>query len=174
MWWSHCDPHNYPRGWGLLAPHLVDGNSMGLREGSNLFRSNSQEVVKPILNPGLSSSKAPVFDLAQYEDKSETNLDFVFQLVSHVRLFCDPMHCSPPGSSVHGVSQARVLEWAAISFSRGSSWPRDQTHISYIGRQILYHWTTREALILVLETEIFRYSIGFVIYCKTKIIYLMA
>ena len=94
---------------------------MGLREGSNLFRSNSQEVVKPILNPGLSSSKAPVFDLAQHEDKSETNLDFVVQSVCHVRLFCDPTHCSPPGSSVHGVSQARVLEWVATSFSRGSS-----------------------------------------------------
>ena len=40
------------------------------------------------------------------------------------------MHCSPPGSSVHGSSQARILEWAAISFSRGSSWPRDQTHVS--------------------------------------------
>ena len=38
---------------------------------------------------------------------------------------CDPMDCSPPGSSVHGISQARVLEWVAISFSRGSSLPRD-------------------------------------------------
>ena len=37
--------------------------------------------------------------------------------------------CSPPGSSVHGILQARILEWAAISSSRGSSWPRDQTHI---------------------------------------------
>ena len=41
---------------------------------------------------------------------------------------CDPMDCSPPGSSVHGIFQARILEWVAISFSRGSSWPRDQTH----------------------------------------------
>ena len=38
----------------------------------------------------------------------------------------DPMVCSPPGSSVHGIFQARMLEWVAISFSRGSSWPRDQ------------------------------------------------
>ena len=43
---------------------------------------------------------------------------------------CDPMDCSPPGSSVHGVLQAKILEWVAISSSRGSSWPRDQ--ISYI------------------------------------------
>ena len=43
---------------------------------------------------------------------------------------CDPMDCSPPGSSVHEVSQTRILEWIAISFSKGSSQPRDQTHIS--------------------------------------------
>ena len=63
-----------------------------------------------------------------------------------VWLFCDPLDCSPPGSSVHGISQARILEWVAISFSRGSSWPRDWTHVSWIGRQILYHWATQEAL----------------------------
>ena len=54
---------------------------------------------------------------------------------------CDPMDCSPSGSSVHGILQARILEWVAIPFSKGSSWPRDRTHISYvsyIGRQILY------------------------------------
>ena len=43
---------------------------------------------------------------------------------------CDPMDCSPPGSSVRGTSQARILQWVAISFSRGSSRPRDQTHVS--------------------------------------------
>ena len=52
---------------------------------------------------------------------------------------CDPMDCSPLGSSVHGISQARILEWVAISFSRGYSQPRDRTHISCIGRWILYH-----------------------------------
>ena len=43
---------------------------------------------------------------------------------------CEPMDCCPPASSVHGISQTRIQEWAAISFSRGSSPPRDQTHIS--------------------------------------------
>ena len=51
--------------------------------------------------------------------------------------FCDAMVCSPPGSSVHGISQARILKWIAISFSRGSSWPRDQTCVSCIGPGIL-------------------------------------
>jgi len=53
--------------------------------------------------------------------------------------FCDPMDCSLPGSSVHGIFQARTLEWVAISSTRGSSQPRDLTRVSSIGRQILYH-----------------------------------
>ena len=44
----------------------------------------------------------------------------------------DPMDCSPPGSSVQGISQARILEEVAISFSKGSSWPRNQTCVSYV------------------------------------------
>ena len=57
----------------------------------------------------------------------------------------DPTDCSLPGASVHGISQARILVWVAISFSRGPSPPRGGTHISCIGRQILYHGATREA-----------------------------
>ena len=46
---------------------------------------------------------------------------------------CNSIGCSPPGSSAHGAFQARILEWVAISFSRGSSQSRDQTHVSCIG-----------------------------------------
>ena len=61
---------------------------------------------------------------------------------------CDNMDCSLPGSSVHGVLQAGILEWVAISSSRGSSWPGNWTCVSYfcIGRQALYTSTTWEAL----------------------------
>ena len=55
------------------------------------------------------------------------------------------MDCSPPGSSILGNSQARILEWVAIFFSRGSSWSGDQTCVSCIGRQFLYHWATTES-----------------------------
>ena len=51
---------------------------------------------------------------------------------------CNPTGCILPGSSVYGVLQARILEWVAISFSRGPYWPRDQTQVSCIGWQILY------------------------------------
>ena len=54
-------------------------------------------------------------------------------------IFCTPMNCNPPGSSVHGISQARMLEQFAISYSRGSSLPRNWTCVSCIGRSILYY-----------------------------------
>ena len=58
---------------------------------------------------------------------------------------CDPMDCSLAGSSVHGIFQARVLEWIAISFSRGSSQPRDQTQVSCIAGGCFTIRATREA-----------------------------
>ena len=57
---------------------------------------------------------------------------------------CNPMDCSQPGSSVHGTFQVRILEWVTISSSRGSSLLRGWTHVSCIGRWILYHWATWE------------------------------
>ena len=57
----------------------------------------------------------------------------------------DPMDCSLQDSSAHGIFQARILEWAVISFSRGSSWPRDGTRISCVGRWILHHWAMKES-----------------------------
>ena len=52
---------------------------------------------------------------------------------------CDPMDCSPPVSSVHGMLQARILEWVAISFSRGSSPAGYETSVSCTDRWVLYH-----------------------------------
>ena len=55
------------------------------------------------------------------------------------------MDCSLPGCSVHGIIRERILEWVTIFFSRGSSWPRDWTCVSCIGRKIIYCWATKEA-----------------------------
>ena len=57
------------------------------------------------------------------------------------------MDCGPSGSSVHGISQTRILEWVAISFTRGSSWPRGWTWVSCIAGRFFTIWATREALI---------------------------
>ena len=59
-------------------------------------------------------------------------------------ILCDPMDCNLPGSSVHGIFQARALEWVAISFSRGSSQPRAQTQVSCIAGRHFTVWVTRE------------------------------
>ena len=58
---------------------------------------------------------------------------------------CDPMDCRPPGSSVHGILQARILEWVAIPFSRGSSQPRDGTWVSSIAGRFFTFWAAKEA-----------------------------
>ena len=64
---------------------------------------------------------------------------------------CDPIDYSLPGPSVHGILQARILEWVAIPFSRGSSWPRDQTRVScirgglWIAGRFFTNWVTGEA-----------------------------
>ena len=55
---------------------------------------------------------------------------------------CDPMNCSAPGSSVHGILQARTLEWVAVPFSRGSSRPRDRTQVSHITGGFFTIWAT--------------------------------
>ena len=58
---------------------------------------------------------------------------------------CNPMGCSPSGSSVHGILQAEILEWVATPSSRGTSQPRDQTQVSSIAGRFFTVWATREA-----------------------------
>ena len=62
------------------------------------------------------------------------------KLLQSCLTLCDPVNCSPPGSSLHGILHVRLLKWVAISSSRESSQPRDQTsisYVSYLGRQVL-------------------------------------
>ena len=77
---------------------------------------------------------------------------------------CDPMDCSLPGSSVHGIFQARVLEWVAISFYRGSSQPRDWTPVSHIAGRCFIIWATREALCILKQRSIKNVIYGVVLH----------
>ena len=61
---------------------------------------------------------------------------------------CNSMDCSPPGFSIHGILQARILEWVAITFSRGSAWLNDWTQVSCVADWFFTVWATREAPIL--------------------------
>ena len=72
-----------------------------------------------------------VGERVRYESENES------EVAQSCPTLCDPMDCSLPGSSVHGIFQARVLEWGAISFSRGSSQPRDWTQVSCIPDRLL-------------------------------------
>ena len=76
---------------------------------------------------------------------------WVSEVAQSCPTLCHPMDCSPPGSSVHGILQARVLEWVAISFSRGSSQPRDWTQVSSIAGRCFNLWTTREAPLDIIQ-----------------------
>ena len=71
---------------------------------------------------------------------------------SVVSTLCDPMDCSVPGSSFHGIVQARILEWVAIPFSRGCSSPRDQTHVSCTTDVFFTIWATWEALAVIVQS----------------------
>ena len=97
-----------------------------------------------------------VSSLKKYKYNTDTCPVFIIMLWSERRKdsevaqscppLCDPMDCSLPGFSVHGILQARILEWVTVSFSRGSSRPRDRTQVSRIGGGRFNLWATREAL----------------------------
>ena len=97
--------------------------------------------------------KVPKWDflfslIIQYQMHSSSVQCFGFHLVLVAQscpTLCNTMDCSLPGSSAHGILQARILEWVAIPFSRGSSWPRDWTRVSYITSRFSTTWATREA-----------------------------
>ena len=72
---------------------------------------------------------------------------------------CDPVDCSWPGSSVHGISQARILEWVAIPFCKGSSWPRDWIQVSCTADRFFTVWATKKTL----KSKVWRLNLRFII-----------
>ena len=75
------------------------------------------------------------------------------------RTLCNSIDYSPPGSSVHGILQAKILEWIAIPFSRGSSWPRDWTHISHVSCIAGIFFTPEPSLLIFIQWS-FHYSVS--------------
>ena len=95
----------------------------------------------------LQSIISPISDLNIYNMKQILLHPKWSKVAQSCPTLCDPMDCSLPGSSVHGIFQARVLEWVAISFSRESSQPRDWTRVSHIAGRRFIVWATREDLL---------------------------
>ena len=96
-----------------------------------------------------------LFKIMLKENSAPVSILFISTpLFASLNYICDPVDFSPPGSSVHGILQARILEWVAISFSRGSSWPRDWTQVSHIAGRCFNLWATREAPIYSFSSDI--------------------
>ena len=96
------------------------------------------------------SKKSSVCQRLMMWRNSESTKDFLTglnwtEVAQSCPTLCSPMDCSPPGSSVHGILPVRILEWVVISFSRGSSQPRDWTQASHIVGRHFNLWATREA-----------------------------
>ena len=100
------------------------------------FRRKTKNLSFPVKVFSPSDSQTMVL-FGEYSPLSEKKERKKVKSLSHVQLFATPWTCSPPGSSVHGIFQARILEWVAISVSKRSSWLRDWTRVSYC-RQTLY------------------------------------
>ena len=127
---SECLSHASNLGWWSVSPLIV-----------YMFRCCSLETSHPRLLPQ-----------SRFKNTDTTPILSQKYVLSHFSCIqlCDPMDSSLPGSSVHEILQPRIMEWVAMPSSRGSSWPKDRTstsHVSFIGRRILYHWATRWALL---------------------------
>ena len=95
---------------------------------------------------GIAKSQIGPETQQQYLEQGITPILYACVLVTRsCPTLCDPMDCSPPSSFVHGIFQARILEWLAISFSGGSSQPKDQTGISCVEGRFFTIWATRTA-----------------------------
>ena len=133
----------------ILATSLL-GRRKQLLRGLVEFESGmtlSSSVFWPLLPGSLRSARGDRGWFCRTKGElrvSHHSIAVVIYWLSHVRLFCSPMDCSPPGSSAHRILQARTLECVAMPSFRGSPQSRDQTHVSCIDRWILYHWTTWE------------------------------
>ena len=93
----------------------------------------------------LSMGSQSQTQLSDWTDLTELKYILSVLAAQSCPILSNPMDWSPPDSSVHGILQARMLEWVAIFFSRGSSWPRDSTWVPWITGRFFIIWTTREA-----------------------------
>ena len=126
---------------------------------SQTWLSDWTELIRPLL--------VFPFTLAEFNSEIQEpilTLYFIQALFSEVAQSCltlyNPVDCSLPGSSLHGILQAEILEWIAISFSRGSSQPREQTWVSCIAGRHFNLWITREAQTLFSFSQISVYCRG--------------
>ena len=133
--------YNSLQPYRLYSPWNSPGQNTGVGRHSLL-----QGIVPTQgLNPSFPHCRQIFTSWAKREVPSLLKWSEVAQLCPTL---CDPVDCSPPSSSIHGILQARILEWVAISFSRGSSQPRDWTQVSHIAGRRFNIWATGEVCFL--------------------------
>ena len=103
---------------GPITSWQIEGETM--KTVTNLFSWSLKSL-------GMMTSAMKLKDTCSLEESENEN-----EVAQSCPTLCDPVDCSPPGSSIHGILQARILEWVAIFFSRGSSQPRYRTQVSHI------------------------------------------
>jgi len=116
---------------------------------SNLFKLNLHWLCTKVFFRGLLCTNFPSLTESEVTQSCPT--------------LCDPRDCNLSGSSVHAIFQARILEWVAISFSRGPSQPRDWTRVSHIAGRCFMVWATREVSTILtfnygISEEILKYN----------------
>ena len=143
----------------LFVPRLVNAIYSSITKcfESDIFRKD-QLMSNPwhlSLVPSDSSISHCVICVSLWRLQSFRGCVCVFtKLLQSCPTLCDPVDCSPPGSSVHGISQAGILERVAIPFSKGSSWSRDGTWVSHTLGTFFTIWATREAESQTAEVQI--------------------
>ena len=119
------------KAWHAAVHEVTVGHNLATKQEQarvNWLRAFSWDMGSNILARTPGKEQTCCLEVLRSLEKT-----MVMVMVGHAKscpTLCNPMECSLPDSSVHGISQARVLEWVVISFSRESSWPRDRTHIS--------------------------------------------
>jgi len=127
---------------GLYSPWNSPGQTTGV-DSHSLLPNPGIEPISPSLQADSLLTESPgIFGLFCFWLLDVMHEHVCVKLLQSCLTLCHSIDCNPPGSFVHGILQARMLEWVAMLSSRGSSRPRNQTHVSYIyciGRQALYH-----------------------------------
>ena len=140
-------PWDFPgKNIGMGCHFLLQG--IFLTHGLNLLSPLSLFCIAGkffIAEPPGKPLSFPDFSKTQTESRMVTVNYCWSDITQSCPTLCNPIDCSLPGSSDHGIFQARVLEWVAISFSGGSSQPRDRTQVFCIASRLFTIWATREA-----------------------------
>ena len=143
-WQEHCSGLSCPLPHFLPDPEIEPMVScISCIAGRFCTAEPSGQLIQRVayLNPVPRIVKCTIYTPLHYgSGNPHYSLESESEVTQSCLSLCDPMDYSLPGFSVHGIFQARVLEWVAISFSRGSSWPRDQTQISCIAGRCFTLW----------------------------------